>query len=135
MAKTLNREQLAAIRDSFLDFNQASRSRRDKLENDGRITSAQSERIGQLEDQLRLIANHLNDDLLRQVLADIDQPGNRIKSATDALKEAVNTLKSLSDFVGVLSAAISLATTILTAFTSGNPLVLANILDTVEALI
>jgi hypothetical protein len=135
MNKVLNRDQLVEIRDALFELIGWSLNRRDTLENEGTISKQVSERIGQYEEQIRLIADELNSVLLRQVIADINEPGKKILAVTRDLEEAIGTLKSLNDFLGVLAAVISLATTILTAFTTGNPLVLVNVLDQIEALI
>lgn len=135
MANTLKREALADIRDGFLDFNVATRTRRDALEDDGIITRDESNHIGKFEEQLALIASDLNDVILRQVIADIEEPAQRIRRVTDDLKDAVVSLNRLNDFIGVFSALLSLATVILTAFTTGNPLALVGALTQLENLI
>jgi len=135
MNKILNRDQLVEIRDALFEFIDESRIRRDLLENDGTISREVSERIGQFEEQIRLIADELNSVILRQVIADINEPGRRILSITRDVNAAISTLRSLNDFLGVLAAVISLASTILTAFTTGNPLVLVNVLAQIEGLI
>ena len=135
MTKVLSRDQLVDIRDGFFDLISWSLNRRDTLENQGTITRQESDAIWQYEDQVRLIANALNSVILRQVIADIDEPGKRIVAVTKDLETAIGTLKSLNDFVGVLAAVLSLATTILTAYTTGNPLLLVNALNQIEALI
>jgi hypothetical protein len=135
MTKVLSRGQLVDIRDGFLDLISWSLTRRDTLENQRTITREESEMIGQYEAQVSLIANSLDSVILRQVIADIDEPGKRIVAVTKDLEAAIGTLQSLNDFIGVLAAVLSLATTILTAYTTGNPLVLVNVLDQIEALI
>ncbi|WP_143593763.1 hypothetical protein [Synechococcus sp. 1G10] len=102
MAKALNRDQLVDIRDAFFDLISWSLTRRDTLENQGIITRQESDMIGQFEDQLRLIADALNSVILRQVIADIDEPRNRIVAVTKDLEAAIGTLQSLNDFIGVL---------------------------------
>lgn len=135
MNNILKREQLAAIRDSLYDLIKQSLKSRDALEDQKIITRVESERIGKYEAMIQNIADDLNSVILRQAIADIEEPGTKIVAVTKKVEKAVGTLKSLNDFLGVLATVISMAGTILTAFTTGNPLVLVNILNQIEALL
>jgi ArsR family metal-binding transcriptional regulator len=135
MNKILKRDQLVEIRGSLFDLIKQSLESRNALEDQKIITRVESERIGKYEDTIRNIADDLNSVILRQVIADIDEPGTKIVAVTKDVKEAIETLKSLNDFLGVLAAVISMAGTVLMAFSTNNPLVLVNILQQIEALL
>lgn len=135
MNKVLKRDQLVDIRDELFDLVQSSQLQQDKLRSNEVITEEEAKRIGQYREALLLIANDFNSLILRQVIADISKPGERIITVTKDVQAAIKTLESFNDFLGVLASVMSLFTTILSAFTTGSPLMLVNVLGQIEAIL
>ena len=56
-------------------------------------------------------------------------PGNKIKIATDQLNAAVEKLKTVDEFTGILAKVFNIASKIVGAFSTGNFLQLADVLE------
>ncbi len=72
--------------------------------------------------------------LLSEVAADIQEPGNEIITATNNVNAAITKLQDINKFLGIFAAIINMTSTIVEAFSTGNPLKLAGLLDQIEAL-
>jgi hypothetical protein len=130
---TLKKGQLINVRNEIFDLIIKSSKTRSDLVTKGKITRTDSLKIAEREESLQKIANELNLALLSEVVADIQEPGNKIITATNNVNAAITQLQDINKFLGILAAFISMASTIVVAFSTGNPLKLAGLLDEIEA--
>ena len=133
--RKLKKEELIAYRNAIFDAVDESQRQRGDLLSADKISQDESRKIEKHEVMLSDLADDLNGLILEAVIADISQPGEKIVAITKDVKRAIKELESLNDFIGILAVMISMVTTIITAFSSGNPLTLVNILGQIEALI
>ena len=87
------------------------------------------------EEPLQDIAREFNSAFFIEVVTDIQEPGNRIVKATNNVNEAISQLQDLSKFIDILTALTNIASTILIAVRTGNPLQLANLLPIIEEFV
>lgn len=131
----LRKDELIAVRDEIFAVIEESQLRRSDLVSSGQMTSDESRIIGSYEQSLRDLAGDLNRAILRIIITDISKPRDRIVTITKDVKNAIQELETLNDFIGILAAVISLITTVITAFSSGNPLQLVGLIDQIDALV
>lgn len=131
---TLKKDQLINVRNAIFDLIRKSLKTRSDLVTKGKITRTDSLKIAEREESLHKIANELNLALLSEVVADIQEPGNEIITATNNVNAAITKLQDINKFLGIFAAVINMTSTIVEAFSTGNPLKLAGLLDQFEAL-
>ncbi len=133
--RKLKRDELIAVRDTVLSLIPISQERRGHLVETDQMQPDESDKIAEYEQSLNEIARDLNDAILRVIVTDLNEPKDRIVAITKDVKEAIKSLESLNDFLGILASVLTMVTTIITAFTTGNVLQLVNVLDQIEDLI
>ena len=129
---TLKKEQLIGIRNAFFSAITQSRKTRTDLLTNEKITRTDFLKIAEREESLQKIADDLNLVVLSEVVADIQEPGNKIITATNNVNEAIAQLRDINKFLGILAAVINMGSTIVVAFSTGNLLKLTNLLDQFE---
>ena len=134
MTKSLKSTEIADVRDIIFDFIDASISQRNNLVSHKKITQNESDEIVQWENACQEFANKLNLlFLFSSVTADLDAPGQKISGAAKKLKDAVVKLEQSNQFLAIFAVIISIAAKIIIAFSTGNPLGIAEILKDAES--
>ena len=128
--KTLKKDQLLEIREEiFAVIDKSSKTRANLLKND-ELERRDFLKIAEKENELQEVANDLNRAFLKEVVdTDLKDPGNKIKIATDKVNAAVEKLKTVDEFTGILAKVFNIASKIVGAFSTGNFLQLADVLD------
>ena len=132
---TLKKEQLINIRDHLLACINKSAARRASLVSSGDLTRELSLKIAKSEKSLQNLADDFNLAIFKEVVADIEEPGNKIMTATTNLKIAIGKLQAINGFIGILAALIGMTSKILMAFSTGNSLQIAALLSEIEAFV
>ncbi len=93
------------------------------------------EQLSIFETKLLGYANTLKTLQMREILTDLQEPGNRIKAVTNKLEDAIQELQEINKLIGILSRVVDLVGKIVSTIAIGNPpVVIATLLNGLEKL-
>jgi hypothetical protein len=134
---TLTKDQLRFLKKGISALVQQSISTRNKLWNEGKITELEINEIENKENVLQRLFEELNWAMLKETInTDLEEPGQKIMTATNNVNAAITQLEDINKFIGILGTFINIASTIIMAFSPlGTPLQLTNLLGEIQNLL
>lgn len=133
MSEELKRQQLIQARDLLRDLVWKIHDRKNDLLDEEQITRDEFNKISRREIRIRNLIDEITVLIFQSILTDIKEPEQKIIAATNKINNAIQELQEINKFLSGLELVINLFSTIVLAVGTGNPALIARVLDQIAA--
>jgi len=134
MNNKLKRLELIQSRESMIELLWEIHLLKNNLFDQGIIDRDGFKKISRREAQIKYLIDDLTVRIFESILTDIEEPRKKIMAATVKINNAIQELQEINKFLHGLDLFINLLSTVVLSVSTGNPALIARILDQIISL-